>query len=274
MHSIFMEYGESLSRLGKSKTACQHARRYGTLLTDWCQEQGHDPATVPGWALEEFIASQPYTPETKRTVLRSLRAAYHYAQKRGVIDVVPTSGVKVERPPDRPPRVLSNQALRDLLAACVTDRDWLMLHLFIYTGMRRTEVRNLRWEEVDLATRTFRVVGKGGKYRIVPIHPAIGEILGPLERKTGPLLPSYTGAPLGEGGLYHALSRLTEDREIGFHDFRRTFASSLYRNGVQEGIIDRICGWGRTTMAMKRYIHIADDDLRHAVLRAYADDPL
>jgi integrase len=60
----------------------------------------------------------------------------------------------------------------------------------------------------------------------------------------------------------------------GFHDFRRTVASSLDANGVEEGLINEIMGWARRGIFARYYRNVAPERLQQAILRLYADNPL
>lgn len=58
------------------------------------------------------------------------------------------------------------------------------------------------------------------------------------------------------------------------HDFRRTVSSSLGYNGVQEPLIDRIMGWAPRSVYRRFYRGVVDVELKRAILKLYADDPL
>jgi integrase len=58
------------------------------------------------------------------------------------------------------------------------------------------------------------------------------------------------------------------------HDYRRTVATSLRRNGVDTGVIDRIMGWAPRSVFRRYYDNVADVELKRGILRLYADDPV
>jgi integrase len=84
------------------------------------------------------------------------------------------------------PDVLDRRELARLLEATGRDNVWqkrhagkrerdrLLLALFAYAGLRRSELLGLDWDDVDLERRLLRVrKAKGGRQRVVPIHPAL-----------------------------------------------------------------------------------------------------
>ena len=83
------------------------------------------------------------------------------------------------------PQYLNAGELRSLLDAAIGQRnafsafrDYAIMATFVYTGLRRTELLNLKTSDIDLHERTLRVVsGKGGKTRVVPIVPELREAL-------------------------------------------------------------------------------------------------
>lgn len=58
------------------------------------------------------------------------------------------------------------------------ERDRLILALFAYAGLRRSELIALDWDDIDLDRRLLRIrVAKGGRQRVVPIHPGLVPLL-------------------------------------------------------------------------------------------------
>ena len=56
-------------------------------------------------------------------------------------------------------------------------RNELMFKLLATTGLRRSELVSLTWEQVDLVNETIRIAGKGKKERILPLHPHLKPLL-------------------------------------------------------------------------------------------------
>lgn len=271
MHLIFEQYSERLKRRKKAARTIANFTRAARGFDAWARERGVDPALAGFSDLEDYFDGLELTGSTKRTHLANIRAAYRYAQRRGLMQHDPTVDVFIEREPDEEPRILSSEQLREIRDRCYDQRDWTLFHLLAYSGMRRNEVRTGIEQHVDLAGNTIRVVGKGGKLRLIPIHPALGEALQLTGDPDRPLLPGrfrFTS----EDTLHKIGKRLFPEHT--FHDFRRTVASSLRRNEVDEVLIDRIMGWAPRGVQRRYYLNVADAQLQKAILRLYADDPL
>ena len=58
------------------------------------------------------------------------------------------------------------------------------------------------------------------------------------------------------------------------HAFRRTVATSLARNGVEERVIDKIMGWSPRTVRARYYVNVATEELQRGILKLYANDPV
>jgi len=146
--------------------------------------------------------------------------------------------------------------------------------------MRRNEVSTVRWDDgredgsvVKLADQTIRVVGKGNKPRTVPIHPALQECLVQNQGLPGAWVIRSNG---DHGIAEETIQAITKRLHPMYtpHDFRRTVATSLRRNGVDESVRNRILGWGPKDIFMRHYDHVADLELHRGILRLYAADPL
>lgn len=272
MTAIFDEYANRLERLER------HAKTIGafsvasTRFQAWCTEQGHDPEQLEPHEIEEYFATLPFTPATKRNHLVHVSAAYNYAVTRGVLTRNPCRLVELPRVADTTPRILTSKELREMWAQCETDEQKLVFRLYAYTGMRQAEGCSVHWDAINRENRTIEVIGKGGKRRLIPIHPALGELLGPMSAE-GWLFPGRkAGRPINESTMHNKLRKITPTAT--FHDFRRTVASSLDANGVEEGLIFKIMGWSRNTVFDRHYRNVAPDRLHAAILRLYADSPL
>lgn len=264
MEQLFSEYETRLERRRRKPATVRSYRaaiaRFEAGLADF----GATATTVEPWQVEDFFANLDLAWTTRSQTLTYVRAAYVYAMRRGRVSADPTYDVDLGRRPDSDPVVIPTAELREIKAACRNSDDDLLFHLFAYTGMRRFEVAKLGWEDVNLNTGMMRVVGKADKLRRVPIHPALGERLAARRY--------HLGQPIVRWVHLDHLAYIAPGR--GFHDFRRTAATSLRRNGAQPPVIDRIFGWAPRGIRERYYDHVAEEEMSAAILRLYADDPL
>lgn len=268
MHPLFGAYESRLLRLRRNERTLMNYRWSIRLLESHLAQRGVDAAHVSTLDLEEYLTTLPYALSTQRMMLDNVRSAYRYAVRRGELQRNPATDVELPTLPDREPIVIPTAELRAMQDSITTEREWLFFHLLAYTGMRRKEIKDLRWEDVSLPDRTVKVLGKGGKLRNVPIHPRLGEALADACRH-GP----YVLHRLRTDTTFQS-SRRSFSPGYTAHSFRRTVASSLYANGVPTDTIDKILGWAPREVRSRYYQNIAPVQLHAAILRLYADDPL
>lgn len=264
---IFDQYIERLQRREAKSGTLKNWRRTAVL---W-EKGGLDALTAEDWQIEKWLADLPLSPRTKKLHLENVTAAYNYAVHRRLLPIAPTETVRLPREPDKEPRILTAEQLRHMLGNALTDEHLTMLATFMYTGMRRNEVRYLKWE--DISPSSMKVVGKGGKLRHVPLHPALGELIMIQQPKSEYVFPGRNGVK-SESTFFKMLEAVRGKVQCSFHDFRRTVATSLVENDVPEGIVDRIMGWSARTVGSRYYIRRSDQATQEAILRLYADDPV
>lgn len=196
----------------------------------------------------------------------------------------------IERPPriklpkyQAPPFDYLSFEEADLLLATAKAKapDWYgPLFVTLRTGLRRGELFELRWGDVQLKgaaphLRITRSVSKGevgttksSRERIVYLTPATAEYLGKLRQlNTGLVFPGADGGHMPQNtsdANLRRLCRLAELREIGWHVMRHTFASHLAMRGVPLKVIQEQLGHATMQMTM-RYAHLSPASVSGAV---------
>jgi integrase len=151
----------------------------------------------------------------------------------------------------------------------------------IHTGMRRGELLNLTWDDVDLIGLTVFVQrSKSGEGRRIPMSPTVYRMLSELfgarrERLQSSVVRKSESArrvfAASRGGFllnlnrvwYRAIKRAGLER-LHFHDLRHTFASRLAMNGVDLYRVQTLMGHKSSRMTV-RYAHLSPEHLRAAV---------
>lgn len=284
MSIIFEQYTDRLQRKAKRGEISTHTiSGFGTAakrLNAWLVEIGETAETVSGTMLEEYFDTLPLAPTSRGTHLRHIQAAYTYAVKAGRLRHNPALDLASPKADQSEPRIISGDDLREIKNRISLDRDWVFFHLLAYTGMRRSEVLGLRWDDgadqgsvLRLYQQTIRVFGKGRKTRYVPIHPALGDVLAEAPGERGAFVVRSWGK---NGCAQQTVQEMVRRMHPVYtpHDFRRTVASSLGRNGVSDRHIDRIMGWAKPDVRERYYMNVAEPELHRAILKLYADDPV
>nr|WP_241729995.1 tyrosine-type recombinase/integrase [Pseudomonas sp. SST3] len=161
--------------------------------------------------------------------------------------------------------------LPSLQEVAFTDHLKPMVLLSLNTGMRRGEVFNLRWQDVNLAGKILTVAGEGAKSSETRHIPLNAEALATLKAwkeqgsGTGYVFPGAEGKPMADVKTAW-LELLKNAGIIGFrwHDMRHDFASRLVMAGVPLNTVRDLLGHADIKMTL-RYAHLAPDSKALAV---------
>ena len=146
------------------------------------------------------------------------------------------------------------------------------IRLLALTGMRRDEIRDLRWESVDWRQKMLRLPDSKTGKRDVVVSDEVMELLGTIGQakgnpRRGLVVCSKTGNKLYSlGATWRKVRQLADIPDVRLHDLRHSVASDAINDGVPLEVVGKMLGHKnyRTT---QRYAHIADTALREAVNR-------
>ena len=156
-----------------------------------------------------------------------------------------------------------------LRTSCRRQIDRAIIELLLSSGVRREELCNLKVCDINLEKRTVSVRdGKGGKDRMTYISDIAAQHIRLYlkGRKTvGPYLfvPQSGREQYGDGSIWnivHKLGKKANVDDVHPHRFRRTFATDLYKRGMDIASISKLMGHTNIEVT-KRYIHIANEQL-------------
>jgi len=155
-------------------------------------------------------------------------------------------------------------------------RNRLILSLLLYTGMRVSELTDIKIKDIDLLTGTLKITGKGSKYREVPLREDSAELVKDYisgERKENPhsdspyLLISQRSGKLHRDTVNYMLRNCGE--KLGFHiyphKFRHTFCSQLLKKGVPLTTVSKLAGHSSIQTTARFYINTNRQDKLEAV---------
>jgi len=193
------------------------------------------------------------------------------------------SGGQLVRQPRRLPEALDPSDVSSFLSDLRTYRDRAIVLAMVLGGLRSAEVRSLRLADVDMGMRRLRVLGKGGRERVVPVDAAFfAECAAYLreERRAGCRTPECfvvlrgptTGRPLTEAGLrslfrkHRATSGATRVRA---HRLRHTYGTELATAGMDLLVLRELMGHAspETTAG---YVHLSPQTLAAEYAKARA----
>jgi len=173
---------------------------------------------------------------------------------------------QLKEPPGRL-RYLTGKDVQRLLAECKPHIRPIVI-VALNTGMRRGEILNLKWDDVDLRNGLLLVKDtKNGESRAVPINDAVRGVLAGIVRwlDSQYVFCNQKGQPLREiKHTFNSACRKAGIRDFRFHDLRHSAASFMAMGGVSLLAIGTILGH-KTASMTKRYSHLSPDHLQGAV---------
>lgn len=242
--------------------------------------------------LREFLAHEaerrPAASSQARTVA-ALKGFFRFCLESEWLDRDPALVLRTPKKREALPDVLDRAELKRLMRApdlAVWDRehhgkrerDRLLLALFAYAGLRRSELLGLDWDDVDLHRGLLRVRhAKGGHQRVVPIHPALGPLFADYLSVRQPIVEQalfigVQGRRLSETKLSQLFRRyvdaagVNKRKRVTPHTLRHVFASELLHAGANLRQIQELLGH-RHLDSTQRYTRVTAHQLRGAIRR-------
>jgi len=215
-------------------------------------------------------------PRTINFELQTLKSVFALAIRWGYLSNNPVEGVelfKVIKAKEQ--RFLTKEEIDKLLVAC-SEWQYPIFYTFLHTGMRKQELMNLEWQDVDIARGIIKIRVKDDwtpktSERHIPINKGLLKLLKDHKEKTEHgrfVFHDGEGNKIENNKLRKELMKLT--KEYGFpdvtkiHSLRHTWASHLVMNGVDLPSVQRLMGHSNIDTTMI-YAHLAQDHLSKAV---------
>jgi integrase/recombinase XerC len=288
---------EFLEHLRLNENASAHTVRaydsdlsqYVTFLASYLNRRASDlsPADLDHLNARAFLGDLNRRGNSKASAARKLsaiRAFGRYLRREGVLEGDPAALVGTPKREQRIPAHLAIDEMSKLLEMPDTQdplgrRDKAILELFYASGLRLSELVGLDLDDLNLAGRVARVLGKGRKERLVPFNRTAGEALRawladreglrsqPAEktpimrgkRHGEPLFLNYQGGRLSTRSVDKLVRRYVAACSTRFgispHALRHSFATHLLEAGADLRAIQELLGHARLSTT-QRYTHL------------------
>jgi integrase/recombinase XerD len=253
-------------------------------LSLWLADNGGEPLLeLNATTLAAFIAhlSRQTRASSQSRYLSTLRRFYRWQLGRGRIFVDPTLKLANPARPSRLPKVMSEKQVDNLLAAPDLDtplglRDRAMLETLYASGLRVSELVNLKIHEVSFNDSVLRALGKGSKERLVPLgEQAIDWLSRYLSEARPEILKGQQSEALfitARGGAMtrqafwylikrYALQAGIAPAKLSPHVLRHAFATHLLNHGADLRVVQLLLGHADISTT-QIYTHVARERLK------------
>ncbi|MEY3323927.1 MAG: hypothetical protein RLZ11_241 [Bacteroidota bacterium] len=268
---------------------------YKKDLSDWSTylagEMGVDQLPeVNASQIRSWLASLRASGISSRSIVRkisALKSFYKFLLRKGVVEknpLVQISSPKVSK--SLPVFIREEEAAQMGQTLAIASEDWkgfnarLLVTLFYYTGMRLSELINLKEEQLELSRSQLKVLGKGNKERIIPLHADLITLIKEyIQKKQDQLTSTEPYLLLTESGkkLYpryawqlvnQVLGAATTVQKKSPHVLRHSFATHLLNNGADLNAVKELLGHS-SLAATQVYTHNTIEKLKEVHRKAH-----
>jgi len=218
---------------------------------------------IRSWAV--YLIHQKAGTLTVRRKLSSLTHLYKWLRRKELISFNPLQKVILPKVPERLPKVLPEKTISQLwdslsssekIPAYQGTRDQAIIALLYGSGLRRSELINLSWPDVDPSRSMLRIKGKGRKYRQVPVSKDVIRLLNKLKDLSGVafdgevgedrVILTDSGKPCYPKFVYNRVvemvGRVTTADQKSPHVLRHSMATHLMDHGAELNAVKEILG--------------------------------
>ncbi len=241
--------------------------------------------------VRSWLASLKDDDLTARTINRkisTLKSFFKFHLKKGSIQSTPMINVTAPKMSKRLPVFIKEKELNDLAKAIKTNtEDWnslntkMLITIFYATGMRLSELINMKEKQVDFSRRQLKILGKGNKERIIPVGPDllteikdyINEKRKRFEKTDDVLLVSSKGKKIYPKYAYNLVKNILEQEvktldKKSPHVLRHTFATHLMNNGANLDAVKELLGHA-SLASTQVYTHNTIEKLKNVYKKAH-----
>ncbi len=251
----------------------------GTTIT------GIMPAFIRSWLAE--MKNEAMTAKSLNRKISTLKSFFKYHIRIGTITASPMWSVVTPKISKRLPEFVKESDMKDIFQYLQFPDNWkgktdrLLLMLFYQTGMRLSELVNLKEVQVDFSKQVIKVLGKGNKERVVPVS---AELIGQFKeyrqakRKEIENVDAVYFFVLENGkklypkyvylGVKKYLSEVTTLNKKSPHILRHTFATHLTNNGASLNAVKELLGHS-SLASTQVYTHNNIEKLKEAHKKAH-----
>ena len=233
-----------------------------------------------------FLAKQNYKSTTINRIDSSVRSFYNYLELEEKINGNPFKAASNLKVPKRLPNYFKYDEYLTMISVIDKDdyeyRNRLILEMLFATGLRVSELSNIKIKDIDFSEREIKIMGKGSKERFVFYNKECAVVLDSYLKECRSkllngkdseyLFINHLGDKLTDRGIRLIIDKIVKKSciksKVSPHTFRHTFATMLLNEGCNIKSVQELLGHsslGTTGI----YTHLTNDEVRLAYMKAH-----
>jgi len=256
---------------------------------DFCEENSANSLTADHKIIRNWIVSMLKSKYSTRSVNRkisSVKTYYKFLKRSELIKIDPSQKINLVKNDKKLPHFVEAENMDFLLDEVEFPdnyeglRDKLIINLLYYTGMRRSELINLKVSDIDIAGKKVKVLGKRNKERLIPLTKEMLYIYNVYIEKRNELFigsEDYVfltkkGKKLYPKSVYYTVNKylnlVTKIDKRSPHVLRHSFATHLLNNGADINAVKELLGHANLS-ATQIYTHNTFEKLKRVYKQAH-----
>lgn len=249
------------------------------------QTESADHGMIRSWVIS--LVEEKLDPASVNRKIACLRSYYKFLLRKEIIAHDPMLKIRALKTKKKLPAFVKEAEMVNLLDNHLFEdslegwRNKLILELFYGTGMRLSELLTLKENQINLASRTLKVLGKRNKERIIPFGPGLVSILEAYssvkkkhteDKRHGFLLVTDHGDPCYPMMVYRIVKNylrdFTSSDKTSPHILRHTYATHLLNKGAEINAVKDLLGHS-SLAATQVYTHNSLEKIKKAFDQAH-----
>jgi integrase/recombinase XerC len=228
----------------------------------------------------QYLAAKRMTGVTRVRKLAAIRKFFAFLEENSILAGNPAHTVKGARREEKEPNILYKEQYKALLyEASDNIRDYAIIQTFLQTGIRLSELANLRVEDVDVEHRILTVrQGKGKKDRQIPlVDDAVKALRNYLRYRNTELIVddeilflAKNGTSLNVSTVKYTVAKYVKKagirKKVSVHTLRHTFGAHKADKNMSLATLQELMGHKKKETTLK-YIHLAKTNLRQEMVQ-------
>lgn len=207
-----------------------------------------------------------------------LKSFYNFCEQKRIISYNPSLNLVYPKREKKLPNFVYHQQIVNLFTSIDLEskkgsRDYLLVITLYSSGIRLSELLNLKLSDINLQEFEMRVFGKGSKERIVIINESVVEAIKNYQMywtKSEYLFTNLNGKQLTPQGVRYIMNKLVEDSselsKFTPHMLRHSFATELLNSGMDIRLVQELLGH-ESLNSTQVYTHVSKKKLRENYMK-------